>query len=58
MPLLLHYWRDIIGVWTEVVKEADDDALRALYMRYERFRPRGAKWEWVLDLESEDGCGV
>lgn len=30
MPLLLHNWRDIVGLWMTAVDAADDEALRAL----------------------------
>lgn len=30
MPLLLHHWAEIVGLWIEVTKQADDDVLRAL----------------------------
>lgn len=30
MPLLLHNWRDIIGVWTTAMESSDDEGLRAL----------------------------
>ncbi|KAG6844946.1 hypothetical protein H0H87_002279 [Tephrocybe sp. NHM501043] len=30
MPLLLHNWKDIYGLWVEAYEVADDEGLRAL----------------------------
>jgi U3 small nucleolar RNA-associated protein 20 len=30
MPLLVHNWKEILELWLEAIKDADDEALRAL----------------------------